>query len=214
MTAETTANPPETRDGGAGAAQLAALARDLTGVMLTTGRLFLLAPAAKDIDAIHRICQDPAIARYTTVPSPYEREHAREFVERTVPEGAKAGTDAVFGVFHAVGGQLLGMVGLHRITGAQASNGAMAEVGYWTAPEARRRGYTAEAVRAVCRWGFAALELQRIEWIAFVGNEGSRAVALKAGFTLEGTLRSRFVHRGERADAWIGSLLPADPIPR
>jgi len=212
---ETAANAPEATGGSVPDIQPASPepARDLTGVMLTTGRLVLTAPSAADIDAIYRFCQDPAIQRYTAVPSPYEYEHARDFVEKAVPGWAKEGSNAVFGFYHATGGQLLGMVGLHGITGPQAKNGAMAEVGYWTAPEARRQGYTAEAVRAICRWGLAELGLQRIEWIAFDGNEASRAVALKAGFTLEGKLRSRFVHRGQRLDAWIGSLLPGDPIP-
>jgi RimJ/RimL family protein N-acetyltransferase len=178
--------------------------RDLSGLMLTTGRLVLTAPTSADIDAIYRSCQDPAIQRYTTVPSPYEREHAREFVEKTVPQAHKTGTEVIFGVYHATGGQLLGLMGLHGITGPEAKNGAMAEIGYWTAPEARRHGYTVEAVRALCRWGFQELGLQRIEWIAFDGNEGSRAVAEKAGFIIEGKLRSRFVQRGERVDAWIG----------
>jgi len=214
---ETAANAPETATGavpGDQPQQPEPAARDLSGVMLTTGRLVLTAPTAADIDAIYRICQDPAIQKYTTVPSPYEYEHARDFVEKAVPGWAKEGSNAVFGFYHATSGQLLGMVGLHGIRDPQAKNGAMAEVGYWTAPEARRQGYTAEAVRAICRWGFAELELQRIEWIAFDGNEGSRAVALKAGFTVEGKLRSRFVQRGERLDAWIGSLLPSDPIPQ
>jgi len=219
---QTTANTPETpkpAPGGAPHAQAADVqaqgaGRDLTGTMITTGRLVLTAPTSADIDAIYRICQDPAIQRYTAVPSPYEHEHARDFVEKAVPGWAKEGSNAVFGFYHATGGQLLGMIGLHGISGPQAKNGAMAEVGYWTAPEARRQGYTAEAVRAICRWGFAQLGLQRIEWIAFDGNEGSRAVAVKAGFTVEGKLRSRWVQRGERLDGWIGSLLPGDPTPQ
>lgn len=212
---ETAAHAPEPAGASATAAPSPRGAgRDLTGVMLTTGRLVLTAPTAADIDAIYRICQDEAIQRWTTVPSPYEYEHAREFVERSVPQGARNGTDVALGVYHAVSGALQGMIGLHGITGPEAKNGAMAEVGYWTAPEARGRGYTVEAVRAICRWGFAQLGLERIEWIAYDGNEGSRAVALKAGFTVEGKLRSRFVQRGVRHDGWIGSLLPGDPIPQ
>jgi len=180
--------------------------------MLTTGRLVLAAPTDADIDAIYEICQDEAIQAWTMVPSPYERGDARRFVRETVPAGLAAGTDAVFGVYRAVGGDLLGMVGLHDITTAQAKHGAQAEVGYWTAPRARRQGYTAEAVRAVCRWGLARLELARIEWIAFDGNEASVAVARKVGFTIEGRLRSRHIQRGRRTDTWIGSLLPGDPL--
>lgn len=180
--------------------------------MLTTGRLVLTAPSAADIDEIYRFCQDPEIQAWTMVPSPYEYEHARHFVEQAVPAGLVSGTDAVFGVYRAVGGDLLGMTGLHGITGPQARHGARAEIGYWTAPHARRQGYTAEAVRAVCRWGLAELGLQRIEWIAFDGNDASRRLAVKVGFTMEGKLRNRMVHRGRRTDIWIGSLIPGDPI--
>ena len=42
----------------------------------------------------------------------------------------------------------------------------------------------------MCRWGFRERGLQRIEWLAFVGNEASRRVAEKAGFRSEGTCRS------------------------
>jgi RimJ/RimL family protein N-acetyltransferase len=187
-------------------------ARNLTGIMLTTGRLVLSAPTGADIDAITRICQDEAIQAWTTVPSPYTREDARRFVEQVVPTGASVGTDVVFASYHAVSGQLLGMVGLHGITGPGDRHGAQAEIGYWTAPDARRQGYTAEAVRAVCRWALSELGLERIEWIAFDGNEPSRAVARAVGFTMEGTLRGRMVHRGRRTDVWIGSLVPGDPI--
>src|SRR5258708_30049331 len=185
----------------------AAPARDLTGTVLTTGRLVLPAPTAADIGALCEICQDEAIQAWTMVPSPYRREHAREFVEQTVSRGMAAGTDAVFAAYRSVGGEVVGMVGLHDITGPQAKHGAQAEIGYWAAPRARRQGYTTEAVRAVCRWGLAELGVQRIEWIAYVGNDASLAVARRVGFTVEGTLRSRHVNRGRRTDSWIGSLL-------
>ena len=61
-------------------------------------------------------------------------------------------------------------------------------------------------------WALSELKLERIEWIAFDGNEPSRALARSVGFTIEGTLRNRMVHRGKRTDVWIGSLLPGDPL--
>ena len=66
------------------------------------------------------------------------------------------------------------------------------------------------AVRAVCRWAFAERQLELIEWRAEVGNEASRRVAQKVGFLMEGQLRQRLVHRGERVNAWIGSLLKGE----
>jgi RimJ/RimL family protein N-acetyltransferase len=182
-------------------------ARDLTGTALTTGRLVLSAPGEADIDRLTELCQDPDIAAWTTVPSPYTRENAEQFVREIVAGGMAAGTDAVFALYHATTGELLGMVGLHGIAARSDRRTAHAELGYWTAPDARGKGYITEAARAVCRWGFEELELERIDWMAFVGNEGSRRVAEKVGFTVEGTQRRRHVQKGRIVDTWIGSLL-------
>jgi RimJ/RimL family protein N-acetyltransferase len=62
----------------------------------------------------------------------------------------------------------------------------------------------------VCRWGFATLDLRRIEWYAEVGNLASRRVVEKVGFRFEGTLRSRLHHRGHWVDAWLAALLRDD----
>ncbi|MFJ5546661.1 GNAT family N-acetyltransferase [Streptomyces sp. NPDC093225] len=64
------------------------------------------------------------------------------------------------------------------------------------------------AVTRVCRWGFEDLGLPVITWSANVGNEASRAVASKAGFQMEGTLRLRSLSQGALRDCWVGSLLP------
>jgi RimJ/RimL family protein N-acetyltransferase len=184
--------------------------RDLTGIGLTTGRLVLTPPGQADIDALTAICQDPQIPAWTTVPSPYTRADAERFVLETVPNGLAAGTDAVFALYHATTGQVLGMVGLHRIEPRGATRTARAELGYWTAAEARGHGYMTEAARAVCRWGFADLGLERIDWMAFVPNHASRRVAEKLGFTLEGTYRRRHIHKGRVVDTWFGGLLPGE----
>ncbi|MFD7157622.1 GNAT family N-acetyltransferase [Kribbella sp. NPDC059898] len=128
-------------------------------------------------------------------------EHARHFVEHLAIELGKRGERAEFVVEDAATGERLARVGL-----GMRGDGT-AEVGYWTAPAARGRGVAPAAVRAICRWAFAERDLDLIEWRAEVGNVASRRVAEKAGFVLEGQLRKRLVHRGERVDAWIGSLL-------
>ena len=79
------------------------------------------------------------------------------------------------------------------------------------APWARGLGYASAAVRTVCAWGFDALGLERIVWKAYLGNDASKRVAEKAGFTVEGVGRAVCVQRGQRLDAWVGSLLSADP---
>jgi RimJ/RimL family protein N-acetyltransferase len=59
----------------------------------------------------------------------------------------------------------------------------------------------------LCDWGFAALDVHRIEWWAMVGNAASRALAEKLGFVVEGVLRKRSIVAGEPRDWWVGGLL-------
>lgn len=173
-------------------------------VELRTPRLLLRPFRPEDAPAVTAACQDPDIARFTTVPSPYTRQDGQGYVESWCPEQWRTGAGAPYAVVDAGSGELLASVGLSGI------GGGAAELGYWCAPAARGRGVVAEAAAAVCRWGFDALGLGRVTWYAEVGNWASRRVADTVGFRVEGTLRSALVHRGERVDAWVAGLLPGD----
>ncbi|MFI0983477.1 GNAT family N-acetyltransferase [Streptomyces sp. NPDC021093] len=173
--------------------------------VLTTGRLELRPFADADTDEVLRTVQDPDILRWTTIPSPYERKDAVFFVEQISGEGLRTGTGFHFAVRPRGGGPLLGAVGvgLHLLPGTW-------ELGYWTAKPHRGRGYVTEAATEVIRWTLAAHAVDRLLWRAEVGNEPSRAVARKLGFTMEGVQRAATVHQGTARDAWVGSLLPSD----
>jgi RimJ/RimL family protein N-acetyltransferase len=114
----------------------------------------------------------------------------------------------VFAVTDKQSGKLTASVGLH--TEREPGSG-IAEIGFWCVAGWRGLGVTTEAAAAVARWGFDT-GVARLEWYAEVGNHASRRVAEKLGFTFEGQLRSRLLHRGHRVDAWIASLLPGELI--
>ncbi|MGW0362364.1 GNAT family N-acetyltransferase [Streptomyces sp. NPDC002990] len=173
-------------------------------ITLRTSRLELRPFAPGDEDEVYAAAQDPDIQRWTMVPSPYEREHAHGFVNEIVPDGWRRDTGYSFAVRLGAGGPLVAAVGVH-VRGEDAH-----EIGYWAAKEHRGRGYTTEAVGAVARWAFTELDAVRLEWRAEVGNDGSRAVARKAGFRIEGTLRAGLRTRGTARDCWVGALLPSD----
>ncbi len=177
--------------------------RAMEPVTLTTDRLVLRAVGPADTDAVYAAAQDPDIQRWTTIPSPYLPEHARSFTEQMVPDGWAESSLFTFGVF-LPGGELAGMLAL-----TMRSLG-MAEIGFWATKEHRGRGYVTEAALAASRWAFTAMSVDRVEWRAEVGNHASRAVAERAGFTVEGTLRSAINNKGVRRDCWVGSLLPSD----
>lgn len=171
--------------------------------VVRTERTELSAPEERDADAIFRACQDAEIQRYTTVPSPYLRSHAEEFVALATNNWAED-VEATWAI--RVDGDLAGMIGLHRLGAGQP------ELGYWMARPFRGRGLLTEAARAVVDWGFAldAPRVERIEWRAVTGNTGSARVARTLGFRYEGTQRQALRTPLGRADAWIAGLLRED----
>ncbi|MDK3255056.1 GNAT family N-acetyltransferase [Blastococcus capsensis] len=106
--------------------------------------------------------------------------------------------------------EALASVSLHSIDRLQGD----AEIGYWTAPAARGRGFAPAAVDAVCRWAFGALPVDRIELCHAVENTASRRVAEKAGFTYEGRLRRSYRYGdGVKHDELLWARLADDPAP-
>ncbi|MDI3407473.1 GNAT family N-acetyltransferase [Streptomyces cavernicola] len=173
-------------------------------VTLTTERLLLRPLGPEDTEDCYAACQDPDIQRWTTVPSPYEREHAEHFAQRFAPDAWRDNREYTFAVRTRAEGTLAAVMGI-MLRGAGA-----AEVGFWSVKEQRGRGHVTEALRALSHWSFTRAAIDRLEWRAEVGNMPSRAVAIRAGFTMEGTLRAALLHRGTRRDCWVGSLLPSD----
>jgi RimJ/RimL family protein N-acetyltransferase len=66
-------------------------------------------------------------------------------------------------------------------------------------------------VRAVTVWAFISLALQRVQLFHAVGNEASCRVAEKAGYALEGRLRSATIYGdGLRHDDHLHARLAAE----
>jgi len=84
----------------------------------------------------------------------------------------------------------IGMVFLHSYSQAHHR----AEIAFNLAKSDWGRGLITEAARAVLRFGFQRLGLNRIEATCMPGNLASRKVLAKLGMTFEGTLR-RAHHR-------------------
>jgi RimJ/RimL family protein N-acetyltransferase len=160
----------------------------------------------EDLDPVTRAYQDPDSVRFTPVPTPYRRTDAQWYLQDHVPVEWARGRSAGFAIADARD-RYVGSISLRLDDPA----GVEAEIAFLVAPWARGQGYASAATRTLCAWGFDALGLERLVWKAYVGNDASRRVAEKAGFTVEGIGRGACVHRGQRVDAWTGSLLCTDP---
>jgi RimJ/RimL family protein N-acetyltransferase len=159
---------------------------------------------ADDVDAVVAACQDPELQRWTQVPVPYARADAEGFVG-AIASSTWADGGALFAVEPVDGGPLAGSIGL------VPPRDGFTEAGYWTAAGSRGRGFTAEALGLLTAWAFDVLGLHRVELHVDPENTGSRRVAERAGFSAEGLVRQRFLHRGRPTDVVLYARLASDP---
>jgi len=75
-----------------------------------------------------------------------------------------------------------------------------AEVGFLFRRDAWGKGYAREAMARVMRFGFDEMGLERLTARFHDGNEASRKLLERLGFTYEGTLRGHVLRDGARRD--------------
>jgi RimJ/RimL family protein N-acetyltransferase len=167
-----------------------------------TGSGFVLRPyGVQDVEADLAAVEHPSSARWLNTHSTGDPAADVGALEDEVAEGRML----VLTIADPEDDRYLGAIVLFA---REAETG---ELAYVVAPEARGRGLAPRALRAVGEWAFAELGLQRLQLRIEPENEVSHAVALRAGYQREGTLRSAFVVRGRRADVVMYSRLPTDP---
>ncbi len=120
----------------------------------------------------------------------------------TMPEGCKEWQFSVF-----CGGDFAGLAGFK---GTDRLN-RKSEIGYWLKEDFQHRGIMTEAVRALIKFGFSELGLNRIQIKCAPENVKSNKIPQRLGFHLEGIEReSEFVKEGVFRDANVWSLLKKD----
>jgi RimJ/RimL family protein N-acetyltransferase len=165
---------------------------------------------ASDIAAITAAGQDADIQRWTMVPDDYTEEDARSFVARA-DASRDAGEALELAVVDAANAdEVLGAVALVSIEW----DDEQAEIGYWTAPHARRRGVAVRAVRVLSDWSFAHLGLARLQLMPYAENAASQRVAEGAGYTREGVLRSYYRSKRGLVDVVMYARMATDRAPR
>ncbi|MEU8773157.1 GNAT family N-acetyltransferase [Streptomyces sp. NPDC048606] len=181
-----------------------------TEQVLTTERLVLRPFAERDVPAVRAACDDATTQRWLPLPRPYTEAHARWWCTEGAPASLTGGDGIQFAAEDARTGELVGCFGLKSTNWTELTT----EIGYWTVPGARGRGFAPEAVRAVARWALTETPVRRITLLAATGNTASQRVALKSGFTREGVLRGAGTTHDGRVDHVVFGLIPGDlPAP-
>jgi RimJ/RimL family protein N-acetyltransferase len=170
---------------------------------LTDGNVTLRAHREDDIRGVYEQGTDPLSQEWTTVPVPYEWQHAQGFVEEILPKGWA--DDSEWGFAVEVGGRYAGTISLRN------EGSGRAEIAFGSHPWVRGSGAMERALRLLLAWGFEERGLHTVIWYANRGNWASRRLAWRLGFSFDGTLRGWLPHRGELLDGWVGILLRDDP---
>jgi RimJ/RimL family protein N-acetyltransferase len=114
-------------------------------------------------------------------------------------------TDLPYLAFEKHTGRLVASIGLHRTDWTLPRT----EVGYWVRTGETGKGYATEGVQALTSWALEGLRALRVELVTSESNTGSRAVAERCGFTLEGTLHNLMRHPdGRLSHSCIYARLP------
>jgi RimJ/RimL family protein N-acetyltransferase len=174
--------------------------------MIATVRLRLRLARPEDaVDALSMLT-DPDNVRWNPAPAVTDLASAVAWCARAADWSG--GDHATWAVAALPTDAFLGTVSIHSIDRRQHD----AEIGYRTHPRARGRGIATEAVTAATAWAFENLSLVRIEIVHAVANPASCAVALRAGYPLEGVKRQSFVYGdGQRHDEHLHARLASDP---
>ncbi|MFC9297391.1 GNAT family N-acetyltransferase [Streptomyces sp. NPDC057011] len=163
------------------------------------GPLHLRPWTQDDAPALVAAYEDPDI-RHWNRPGHRTAAEAEERITR-FRDLWQAEEAAIWAIAPADGGPAVGLIGLADLD----LRGGSGEFLYWLLPAGRGSGAMVAATSRLARWAFEDLGLHRLRITHSAGNPASCAIATKAGFPLEGTMRGALLH----ADGWHDEHLHA-----
>ncbi len=159
----------------------------------------------EDATAIQRLAGRREIAAMTrSIPHPLSLEQAQDWLTKRLAEMAET-QSATFAVVLQSTSELIGAIGLHVDPEHQS-----AEMGFWIGLNWWGQGYATEATRAVVRYGFEALGLNRIYAHHMTKNPASGRVLEKAGLRPEGLFRQAIRKWDKFEDVVVYAILRED----
>lgn len=176
---------------------------------LYTERLILRPHVLDDAKELQRLFGDRAIADTmgNSVPHPYENGMPEDWISQR-QESFEKGQTVDFAITHRLEGNIIGGIGFPRLDKLNEN----AEVGYWIGKPYWNQGYCTEAARAVLRYGFEVLGLNRIYAYHMTRNPASGRVMQKIGMKHEGYLRQHLERWGKFEDCELYGILRSEFI--
>lgn len=174
-------------------------------INLLTERLLLRPLTKADTHDLYELRSDPRVMRYHST-EPYQSiELAQALIERDQKAMAE-GEYARFGIQRRSDGKFLGSCGLFNLD----QQCRRAEIGYELSFSVWGFGYMHEALVRLIAFGFADMNLNRIEADVDPRNARSAISLERLAFQKEGHLRERWIVGDEVCDSWLYGLLRSE----
>jgi ribosomal-protein-alanine N-acetyltransferase len=147
---------------------------------------------------------EAAVAAFSTPDIQYfhfrslDHDEALQWIEEC-RQGWRSERAATWAIARRINRQVVG-----RVTTYLSLADGRAEVSYWVLPETRQGRVATRACRSATQWAHS-IGIHRVELQHSTKNEGSRHVAIAAGFVCEGIQRGATIH----ADGWHDMVLYA-----
>lgn len=180
-----------------------------TFVPIQTNRLILRKINFDDVPMIFSILSEVQVVNNTAGLELYTTIDQAEGLIHKIMHNYQTGSEhdpIVFAIVDQSTEAFIGCVGFFGYT----SLFSRAELGYFLSPKAWGRGFAAEAARALVDFGFANLQLNRIEATVFPENAASVRILEKIGMQSEGILRQHVSRNGQFRDRKMYAILRDD----
>jgi ribosomal-protein-alanine N-acetyltransferase len=169
---------------------------------LESERFYLRQLTDSDVDFIYGHFSNASVTEYLMDEPPLsEISEAKAIID--FYRNPESKTHNRWGIVTKSSHQLIGTIGYHK----WVKKYQRAEIGFDLKPEYWGQGVMAEAARVVIRFGFEAMNLNRIDGLVYVENARCLKLMQRLGFKIEGKLRDYFSLNGRFYDHFLLSLL-------
>lgn len=172
---------------------------------LQHGSVYLRPAEREDVPLFVAWFGDWRTTRTLALRAPFSLAMEHRWFEHMLESQGKDGY--FFVICRAEDDRVVGTIGLMELDLANGSAGLGIAIG---TEQDRGRGYGSDALRALLRFGFGQLRLERIWLDVYDMNPGARRVYERVGFVLEGTFRHAIYRDAAFRDLHRMSILASE----
>lgn len=169
---------------------------------METGRLILRAFTENDVEDIYEYASDEEVAAFLVWDPHKTRDDTYDFLNMS-KEIFHNSDNIDWGIELKEEGKLIGAISIRKWNDANRCG----DIGYVLSKKYWNKGFATEALRAVIRYGFEKLNVNRLEAHCDEINSASYRVMEKAGMKYEGTLRQKVFIKGKFLNIRFYSIL-------